>query len=108
MRTAYRWVRKYILGSNCAVASVILPSKYPREDLKAMKTDTEIERDVKAELGWDPQIDETDIAVTVNEGVVSLRDSPTATLRISGRCDHQACGWRDRCCKRHRSQTAEQ
>ena len=37
-----------------------------------MKTDTEIERDVKAELGWDPQIDETDIAVTVNGGVVSL------------------------------------
>lgn len=37
-----------------------------------MKTDTEIERDVKAELAWDPQIDETDIAVTVNEGVVSL------------------------------------
>jgi osmotically-inducible protein OsmY len=37
-----------------------------------MKTDAEIERDVKAELGWDPQIDETDIAVTVNEGVVSL------------------------------------
>ena len=37
-----------------------------------MKTDTEIERDVEAELRWDPQIDQTDIAVKVNTGVVSL------------------------------------
>ena len=37
-----------------------------------MKTDTEIERDVKAELRWDPQIDQTDIAVKVNAGVVCL------------------------------------
>lgn len=37
-----------------------------------MKTDTEIKRDVEAELRWDPQVDETDIAVKVNSGVVSL------------------------------------
>jgi len=59
-----------------------------------MKTDAEIERDVKAELGWDPQIDETDIAVTVNEGVVSLTGfahsyaekyrADAATKRVAG------------------------
>lgn len=37
-----------------------------------MKTDTEIKRDVEAELRWDPQIDQTDMAVKVNAGVVSL------------------------------------
>lgn len=38
----------------------------------AMKTDTEIKHDVEAELRWDPQIDSTDIAVKVNEGVAAL------------------------------------
>lgn len=61
--TSCRSLRKYILGSKRRVVGVILASNFPREDLRAMKTDTEIERDVKAELGWDPQIDETDIAV---------------------------------------------
>jgi osmotically-inducible protein OsmY len=37
-----------------------------------MKTDTEIERDVEAELRWDPEIDDTDIAVKSNKGVVTL------------------------------------
>jgi len=37
-----------------------------------MRTDTEIERDVKAELRWSPDFDETDIAVKVNGGVVAL------------------------------------
>jgi osmotically-inducible protein OsmY len=37
-----------------------------------MKTDTEIKRDVEAELRWDPEIDDTDIAVKVNDRVVSL------------------------------------
>jgi osmotically-inducible protein OsmY len=37
-----------------------------------MKTDSEIERDVKDELGWNPDLDATDIAVSVNKGVVTL------------------------------------
>lgn len=37
-----------------------------------MRTDSEIKRDVEAELQWDPDIDATDIAVSVNEGVATL------------------------------------
>ncbi|RPH61757.1 MAG: BON domain-containing protein [Acidobacteria bacterium] len=37
-----------------------------------MKTDSDIKRDVEAELRWSPEIDETDIAVKVNGGVVAL------------------------------------
>ena len=36
------------------------------------KSDSEIERDVKAELEWDPDLDATDIAVSVKQGVVAL------------------------------------
>jgi osmotically-inducible protein OsmY len=37
-----------------------------------MKTDTEIKRDVEAELRWDPEVDDTDIAVKVTNAVVTL------------------------------------
>jgi osmotically-inducible protein OsmY len=37
-----------------------------------MRKDAEIERDVKEELGWQPDLDATDIAVSVNSGVVAL------------------------------------
>jgi osmotically-inducible protein OsmY len=37
-----------------------------------MKTDSDIKRDVEAELKWDPDIDATDIAVAVKDGVVTL------------------------------------
>lgn len=37
-----------------------------------MKADGDIKRDVEAELRWSPDIDETDIAVKVNGGVVAL------------------------------------
>lgn len=37
-----------------------------------MKTDRDIQFDVEAELKWDPQIDETGIAVKVNAGIVTL------------------------------------
>src|ERR1700730_4328722 len=37
-----------------------------------MKTDSDIKRDVEAELKWDPDIDATDIAVAVKDGVVAL------------------------------------
>jgi osmotically-inducible protein OsmY len=37
-----------------------------------MRSDSDIEQDVKEELKWDPDIDATDIAVSVNKGVVTL------------------------------------
>jgi len=37
-----------------------------------MKPDNEIERDVKAELEWNPDLDASDIAVSVKKGVVTL------------------------------------
>jgi osmotically-inducible protein OsmY len=37
-----------------------------------MKSDHEIELDVKDELQWDPNLDATDIAVSVKKGVVTL------------------------------------
>jgi osmotically-inducible protein OsmY len=37
-----------------------------------MKSNEEIERDVREELKWDPDLDASDIAVSVNDGVVTL------------------------------------
>ena len=37
-----------------------------------MRSDSEIEKNVKAELEWDPDLDATDIAVSVKDGVVTL------------------------------------
>ncbi|HVC30739.1 MAG TPA: BON domain-containing protein, partial [Steroidobacteraceae bacterium] len=37
-----------------------------------MRADGDIERDVEAELKWAPEVDETDIAVKVGNGVVTL------------------------------------
>lgn len=37
-----------------------------------MKSDSEIKKDVEAELQWDPDVDATDIALTVKNGVVTL------------------------------------
>jgi osmotically-inducible protein OsmY len=37
-----------------------------------MKSDSEIERDVRDELKWDPDLDASDIAVSVKGGVVTL------------------------------------
>src|SRR5882757_7849922 len=37
-----------------------------------MRSDSEIERDVKEELQWDPDLDASDIAVSVKKGVVTL------------------------------------
>jgi osmotically-inducible protein OsmY len=37
-----------------------------------MKSDSEIEKDVKAELQWGPDLDATDVAVSVKNGVVTL------------------------------------
>jgi len=37
-----------------------------------MKTDSKIKQDVQAELAWEPSIDETQIGVTVKDGIVTL------------------------------------
>ncbi len=37
-----------------------------------MKSDSEIERDVKDELAWNPDLDATNIAISVKNGVVTL------------------------------------
>lgn len=37
-----------------------------------MKTDSQLQRDVMAELAWEPRVDHADIGVSVNDGVVTL------------------------------------
>ena len=37
-----------------------------------MSTDSEVKRNVEAEINYDPFVDSTDIAISVNDGVVSL------------------------------------
>src|ERR1700720_3757479 len=37
-----------------------------------MRSDSDIERDVKEELEWDPDLDASDIAISVKKGVVTL------------------------------------
>src|ERR1700761_6024049 len=59
-----------------------------------MKSDSEIKRDVEAELQSDPTIDATDVAVAVKNGVVTLTgfvrsyweklDAEAAAKRVAG------------------------
>jgi osmotically-inducible protein OsmY len=59
-----------------------------------MKTDSEVKRDVEAELRWSPDIDETDVAVKVTGGVATLTgfvssfhekyESERAAKRVAG------------------------
>jgi osmotically-inducible protein OsmY len=59
-----------------------------------MRSDSDIKRDVEDELRWDPDIDSTDIAVTVKNGVVTLAgftrsysdklEAEAATKRVAG------------------------
>jgi osmotically-inducible protein OsmY len=59
-----------------------------------MKSDSEIERDVKEELQWAPDLDATDIAVSVTKGVATLAgfvksytdkyEAEAATKRVAG------------------------
>ena len=37
-----------------------------------MRTDSDIKRDVEEQLRWEPNVDATDIAVAVKDGVVTL------------------------------------
>jgi len=43
--------------------------------MTAMRLDFEIERDVEAELKWAPEVDETAVAIKVQDGVVTLSGS---------------------------------
>ena len=48
-----------------------------------MKSDSEIERDIRDELKWDPDLDADDIAVSVKNGVVTLAGfTPSYTDRL--------------------------
>jgi osmotically-inducible protein OsmY len=59
-----------------------------------MRSDSEIKRDVEDELRWDPDLDESDIAVAVKNGVVTLTgfvksysdkwEAERAAKRVSG------------------------
>ena len=37
-----------------------------------MKTDAQLQKDILAELAWDPAINATDVGVIVKDGVVTL------------------------------------
>jgi osmotically-inducible protein OsmY len=39
----------------------------------SLKSDVQIQNDVRHELIWDPEVNITDIGVTVEQGVVTLR-----------------------------------
>jgi osmotically-inducible protein OsmY len=45
---------------------------HPLPQVLAMKSDSAIQRDVEQELQSDPEIDASDIAVAVKDGVVTL------------------------------------
>jgi hypothetical protein len=59
-----------------------------------MKSDSELERDVKEELKWNPDLDATDIAVSAHNGAVTLTgfvrsytdkyEAERATKRVAG------------------------
>jgi osmotically-inducible protein OsmY len=59
-----------------------------------MRSDSDIRRDVEDELRWDPDIDDSDIAVNVNNGIVTLAgfirsyvqkyQAETAAKRVAG------------------------
>jgi len=66
-RIAFRPVGFNMLGLNGKQrsAGVLLEERY-------MKSDLDIKKDVEAELKWSPEVDETDIAIKVKGGEVTL------------------------------------
>src|ERR1700737_2164326 len=51
----------------------------------SMRSDIDIKRDVEAEVRWNPDIDATDIAVAVKDGVVALANDIEVRLPIFNR-----------------------
>jgi osmotically-inducible protein OsmY len=58
--------------ANCEAEHQLTFQPTIRNGVSIMRSDSDIRRDVEGELRWDPDIDATDIAVTVNNGVVTL------------------------------------
>jgi len=56
-----------------------------------MKTDKELQRDVTAELNWDPSVDASRIEVEVHAGIVTLTGLVNSYAR---KCCAQAAAWR--------------
>ena len=72
-----------------------------------MKSDSEIKREVEDELRWDPDIDATDIAVAVKNGVVTLTGFVRSYgQRTSSRGRREAHCRRPRAGERHRGALA--
>lgn len=68
-----------------------------------MKTDTQLRRDVQAELNWDPRFDARDIGIMVKDGVVTLtghssiesKAPPTATaVNVKSKIEEAFAGMR--------------
>jgi len=55
-----------------------LPNAPPTQEEHAMKTDAELQRDVEAELAWDPAVTHTNVGVLVKDGVVTLTGHPAS------------------------------
>ena len=49
-------------------------------EMRTMRADSDIERDVEAELKWAPEVNDTDIAVKVGNGVVTLTGYATSAF----------------------------
>jgi osmotically-inducible protein OsmY len=63
----------------------------------AIKADTEIQKDVLRELKWDGRVDETDVGVEVDEGVVTLTGTVTSWGKriAAAEAAHNVFGVRD-------------
>ena len=72
---------------------------------KTTKTDTQIHRDVLEELRWDSRVDETEVGVEVDAGVVTLTGTVTSwAKRLRGSGSRATRDRRPRCGERHQGQ----
>jgi osmotically-inducible protein OsmY len=55
-----------------------------------MRSDEDIKRDVEDELKWDPDIDSADLAVAVEDGVVTLTGFARSYNEMAGGGRHEA------------------
>jgi osmotically-inducible protein OsmY len=65
--------------------------------LRTKKPDTLIQQEVLRELKWDTRVDETDVGVTVDDGIVTLVGTvPTYVARVAAQeAAHEVVGVRD-------------